>query len=64
MLSHRMRLSRLDASVVEIETVEGAGRNADGNREYGEQYYDIPARKPTAFATKQIRFPHHLFRIY
>ena len=63
MLSHRMRRIRLDARTVEIEAVENAGGHADGNREDGEQHYQVSAREPAASATKQIGFPPHLFQI-
>lgn len=44
MLSHGMRRIGLDAGMVEREAVECAGRNADGNREHGQQYNQIAPR--------------------
>jgi hypothetical protein len=42
MLSHGMRRISLDARMVEIDTVERAGSNAEGNREDGEQCNKTP----------------------
>ncbi len=42
MLSHGMRRIGVSARMVEIETVEHAGRNTDANREDGEQHHYLP----------------------
>jgi len=57
MLPHGMRRIRLDARMIEIDTVERAGRNAEGNREDGEQHYYTPTPKPGFFAITQLT-PH------
>jgi hypothetical protein len=60
MLSHGMRRIGVSASMVEIETVERAGRNTDANRQDREQHDYVPDGKPVLFASKQIRSPPHL----
>jgi len=59
MLPHRLRRIRLDAGMIERETVECASRDTEGNRENGEQHYDMPTRKPALFATKIGFHPHY-----
>ncbi len=42
MLSYRMRRIGVSARMVEIETVEHAGRNTDANRQDGDQHDYMP----------------------
>ena len=43
MLPHRMRLISLDAGVIEKSAVKGAGGNAGGNHENGDQCHYLAA---------------------
>lgn len=54
-----MRLISLDAGMIEKSAVKGAGGNAGGNQENGEQCHYLAARNPARFATKQMRPPPH-----